>query len=206
LNFEKVYGSAMKTSRMFYTSMMLFWISFLALLALVVTYAPQGGVELAGLTLFVDTGLVDAAMTAMDGIGLSLLAQSVIFGVLGGFNVASAGLLLFAMMFCVLGEEREQREARPLAEGAAACSAAAAALTVAVSFAGGQAGALMVLQLTALGGLLLTVTSLAQSAIVPADTTVGDVAALDDVIADHAASHAAFSAQLASFSRRESVS
>ncbi|MCY0094667.1 hypothetical protein [Hoeflea ulvae] len=196
----------MKTSRLFYTSMMLFWIGFLALLALVVTYAPQGGVELAGLTLFADTGLVGAAMAAMDAIGLSLTAQSVVFGLLGGFNVASAGLLLFAMMFCVFGEEREQREARPLAEGAATCSAAAAALLVAVSFAGGHAGALMVLQLIGFGGLLLTVLSLAQAMIVPDESRLGDISALDDVIADHAANHAAFSAQLASFSRREPIS
>lgn len=196
----------MMTSRLFHASMMLFWISFLSLLALVVTYAPQGGVELAGLRLFADASLVEAAMAAMDGIGLSLMAQSVVFGLLGGFNLAAAGLVVFAMMFCLLGEEREQGEARPLAEGAAACTAAAAALTVAVSFAGGRAGALMVLELTALGGLVLTVMSLAQSKIVPAESNSGTISELDDVIAGHAASHAAFSAQLASMSRRESVS
>lgn len=196
----------MMTSRLFHASMMLFWISFLSLLALVVTYAPQGGVELAGLRLFAHAGLVESAIAAMDGIGLSVTAQSVVFGLLGGFNLASAGLILFAMMFCVLGEEREQREARPLAEGAAACAAAAALLTVAVSFAGGRAGALMLLELAALGGLVLTVMALAQSKIVPAEAKTGDIVELDDVIANHAASHAAFSAQLASMSRRESVS
>jgi len=196
----------MMTSRLFHASMMLFWISFLSLLALVVTYAPQGGVELAGLRLFADPSLVEAAMTAMDGIGLSLMTQGVVFGLLGGFNLAAAGLVVFAMMFCVLGEEREQREARPLAEAAAACAAAAAALTVAVSFAGGRAGALMVLELVALGGLVLTVMTLAQSKIVPADAKAGKIPELDDVIADHAAGHAAFSARLASMSRRESIS
>jgi len=194
----------MISSRLFFASMMLFWISFLSLLALVVIYAPQGGVELAGLTLFANTGLIDATTAAMQGIGFSLIAQSVVFGLLGGLNVAAAGLVLFAMMFYVLGQEREQREALPLAEGAAACTAAAAALTVAVTFAGGQTGALMVLELVALGGLLLTVMSLTQSAIEPGDAeSEGEgIKELDDVIADHAANHAAFSAQLASLSRR----
>lgn len=199
-------GSVMISSRLYYASMMLFWVCYLSLLALVVTYAPQGGIDLAGLTLFSGAGLIDTAVAAMQTIGLSPLGQSVFFGVLGGLSFASAGLMLFAMMFFVFGQEREQREARPLAQGAVACTAIAAMLTTAVFFAGGQTGALMLLELGALGGLFLTVMSLAQSRVEPdeiADTGVGE---LDEVIADHAANHAAFSAQLASFSRRGSLS
>lgn len=192
----------MISGRLFFTAIMLFWISFLALLALVVTYAPHGGVELAGLTLFAGTGLVDAAIAAMKAIGFTPLTRSIVFGIIGGFNIASAGLTLFAMMFSVLGEEPEQREARPLAEGAAACAAAAAALIVAVSFVGGEAGALLVLQMVALGGLLLTVTSFVQTSIDTGDVADDGLDTLGGVIADHAANHAAFSAQLASLSRR----
>ena len=193
----------MISSRLFFASIMLFWISFLSLLALVVTYAPQGGVELAGLTLFAGTGLVETAIAAMKQIGFSHVTQSIVFGAIGGFNVASAGLALFAMMFCVLGEEAEQREARPLAEGAAACTAAAAFIIVAISFAGGQAGPLLLLQLAALGGLLLTVGSVGHVPAEREDADGVDAGVLQDVIADHAANHAAFSAQLASMSRRE---
>jgi hypothetical protein len=196
----------MISSRLYYASMMLFWVCYLSLLALVVTYAPQGGIGLAGLTLFADAGLVDTAITAMQSIGLSPLGQSVVFGLLGGFSVASAGLLLFAMMFYVFGEEREQREARPLAQGAVACTALAAMLTTVVFFAGGQAGALLALEFGALGGLFLTVMSLSQSRIEPDEAIDAGVGELDQVIADHAANHAAFSAQLASLTRHGSRS
>jgi len=195
----------MLSSRLFFTAIMLFWISFLSLLALMITYAPQGGVELAGLTLFAGIGLVDAAIGAMESIGFSPLARSVIFGIMAGFNIASAGLALFAMMFSVLGEELEQREARPLAEGAAACAAASAGVIMAVSLAGGEAGSLLVLQFAALGGLLLTVMSVTPPAGETGGATDEGVTALDDVIADHAASHAAFSAQLASMTRRGAI-
>ncbi|MEM5473221.1 hypothetical protein WNZ14_15940 [Hoeflea sp. AS60] len=191
----------MISSRLYYASMMLFWVCYLSLLALVVTYAPQGGVSLAGLTLFADAGLVDTAVAAMHSIGLSPVGQSVVFGLLGGFSAGSAGLLLFAMIFYVFGQEREQHEARPLAQGAVACTALAAMLTTLVFFAGGQAGALLALEFGALGGLFLTVMSLGQSRIEPdvvADMGAGE---LEQVIADHAANHAAFSAQMASLSR-----
>lgn len=196
----------MISSRLYYASMMLFWVCYLSLLALVVTYAPQGGINVTGLTLFADAGLIDTAIAAMQAIGLSQLGQSVFFGVLGGFSFASAGLMLFAMMFFVFGQKREQREARPLAEGAVACTAIAAMLTTAVFFAGGQTGALMLLELGALGGLFLTVMSLAQSPIEPDEVTYEGAGELDQVIADHATNHAAFSAQLASLSRRGSLS
>ena len=196
----------MISSRLYYASMMLFWVCYLSLLALVVTYVPQGGISLAGLSLFADSGLVDTAIVAMQAIGLSPLGQSVVFGLLGGFSAASAGLLLFATMFYVFGEEREQREARPLAQGAVACTAGGSMLTAVVFLAGGQAGALLALEFGALGGLFLTVMSLAQSRIEPDEVTDEEVGALDQVIADHAANHAAFSAQLASFSRRGSLS
>jgi len=196
----------MISSRLYYASMMLFWVCYLSLLALVVTYVPQGGIGFAGLTLFADSGLVDTAIVAMQTIGLSPLGQSVVFGLLGGFSAASAGLLLFAMMFYVFGEEREQREARPLAQGAVACTAGGSMLTAAIFLAGGQAGALLALEFGALGGLFLTVMSLAQSRIEPDEITDEEVGALDQVIADHAANHAAFSAQLASLSRRGSLS
>lgn len=195
-------GPVMISSRLYYASMMLFWVCYLALLALVVTYAPQGGVGLAGLTLFADTGLVDSAIAAMQAIGMAPIGQSVVFGLLGGFSAASAGLLLFAMMFYVFGEEREQREARPLAQGAVACTAAASMLSTVVFFAGGQAGTLLALEFGALGGLFLTVMSLSQMRIEPDETGDAAVAELDRVIADHAANHAAYSAQLASLNRQ----
>jgi hypothetical protein len=191
----------MISNRLYYVSMMLFWVCYLSLLALVVTYAPQGGMELAGLALFAGSGLVEAAMAAMTSIGLSQVAQSVVFGFLGGCSLASAGLILFAVMFCVFGQEREQREARPLAEGAVVCTAIAAVVTTAVSFAGGQAGALLVLEYGALGGLVLTLMSLAQSPIHADQADNDTIMELDQVIADHAANHAAYSAQLASLAR-----
>jgi hypothetical protein len=192
----------MISSRLYYASMMLFWVCYLTLLALVVIYAPQGGVALAGFTLFSDTGLIATALEAMQAIGLSAFGQSVVFGLLGGFSAASAGLLLFAMMFYVFGEEREQREARPLAQGAVACTALAAMLATMIFFAGGEAGALLGLEFGALGGLFLTVMSLGQSRIEPDTVTGSDSIELDAVIAEHAANHAAFSAQLASLSRQ----
>jgi hypothetical protein len=192
----------MISSRLYYASMMLFWVCYLTLLALVVIYAPQGGVALAGFTLFSDTGLITTALEAMQAIGLSAFGQSVVFGLLGGFSAASAGLLLFAMMFYVFGEEREQREARPLAQGAVACTALAAMLATVIFFAGGEAGALLGLEFGALGGLFLTVMSLGQSRIEPDTVTGSDSIELDTVIAEHAANHAAFSAQLASLSRQ----
>lgn len=192
----------MISSRLYYASMMLFWVCYLSLLALVVIYAPQGGVSLAGYTLFADTGLIATALEAMQAIGLSPFGQSVVFGLLGGFSAASAGLLMFAMMFYVFGEEREQREARPLAQGAVACTALAAMLATVIFFAGGEAGALLGLEFGALGGLFLTVMSLGQSRIEPDAVTENDSIELDAVIAEHAANHAAFSAQLASLSRQ----
>lgn len=192
----------MISSRLYYASMMLFWVCYLSLLALVVIYAPQGGVALAGFKLFADTGLIATALEAMQAIGLSAFGQSVVFGLLGGFSAASAGLLMFAMMFYVFGEEREQREARPLAQGAVACTALAAMLATVIFFAGGEAGALLALEFGALGGLFLTVMSLDQSRIEPDAVTENDSIELDAVIAEHAANHAAFSAQLASLSRQ----
>jgi hypothetical protein len=139
----------------------------------------------------------------MQAIGLSAFGQSVVFGLLGGFSAASAGLLLFAMMFYVFGEEREQREARPLAQGAVACTALAAMLATVIFFAGGEAGALLGLEFGALGGLFLTVMSLGQSLIEPDKVAeMRESSELDAVIAEHAANHAAFSAQLASLSRQ----
>jgi hypothetical protein len=192
----------MISSRLYYASMMLFWVCYLTLLALVVIYAPQGGVALAGFTLFSDTGLIATALEAMQAIGLSAFGQSVVFGLLGGFSAASAGLLLFAMMFYVFGEEREQREARPLAQGAVACTALAAMLATVIFFAGGEAGALLGLEFGALGGLFLTVMSLGQSRIEPDKVAEIESSELDAVIAEHAANHAAFSAQLASLTRQ----
>ena len=199
-------GPVMISNRLYYASMMLFWVCYLSLLAMVVAYAPQGGISVAGLTLFSDAGLVEAAMVAMQSIGLSPVAQSVVFGLLGGFSAASAGLLLFSMMFYVFGEERVQLESRPLAQGAVACTALGAMLTAVVFFAGGQAGALLALEFGALGGLFLTVMSLGQSQIEPDRETGEEGSELEQVIADHAANHAAFSAQLASLSRHGSRS
>jgi hypothetical protein len=199
-------GPVMISSRLYYASMMLFWVCYLSLLAMVVAYAPQGGISLAGLTLFNDSGLVETAIVAMNAIGLSPVSQSVVFGLLGGLSAASAGLLLFSGLFYVFGEEREQREARPLAHGAVACTAAAAVLTTLVFLAGGQTGALLALELGALGGLFLTVTALTQAGVEPDAVSSEEGDTLNQVIADHAANHAAFSAQLASLSRHGSRS
>jgi hypothetical protein len=191
----------MLSSRLHYASMMLFWVGFLLLLAMVVAYAPSGGLSIAGLTLFNNAGLVESALIAMQAIGLSSQGQGIVFGLLGALSTASAGLLLFSMIFYVFGQEREQREARPLAQGAVACMAAAALLTALVSLAGGEAGVLLALEFGALGGLFLTVSAISQLPVEPDETIDEDDATLDRVIADHAANHAAFSAQLASFSR-----
>lgn len=199
-------GPVMISNRLYYASMMLFWVCYLSLLAMVVAYAPQGGLSVAGLSLFRDAGLVETAVIAMQSIGLSPVAQSVVFGLLGGFSAASAGLLLFSMMFYVFGEEREQRESRALAQGAVACAALGAILTAIVFLAGGQAGALLALEFGALAGLFLTVMSLGQFEIEPDRECVEEGGELEQVIADHAANHAAFSAQLASFSRHGSRS
>jgi hypothetical protein len=65
----------------------------------------------------------------MQAIGLSAYAQSVVLRPSRRFQSwPAAGLLLFAMMFYVFGEEAEQREARPLAQGAVWCTALAAML------------------------------------------------------------------------------
>ncbi|EDQ34031.2 hypothetical protein HPDFL43_06240 [Hoeflea phototrophica DFL-43] len=193
----------MKPSRLFYASMMTFWMVFLSMLALVYTYTPQGGLQLAGLVLFANTGLIEPALVAMTAIGFSATTQSVLLGLLGGFNLGAAGLVLFSMLFCVFGQEAEQRDARPLAEGAAACVAAAGAGAAIIAFAGGEAGVLVLLQLLALGGVALIAMAVGRSEVV--DTPSRDEAAvgIDDVIADHAATHAAFSAQIAALSRRE---
>jgi hypothetical protein len=183
--------------------MMTFWMVFLSMLALVYTYTPQGGLQLAGLVLFANTGLIEPALVAMTAIGFSATTQSVLLGLLGGFNLGAAGLVLFSMLFCVFGQEAEQRDARPLAEGAAACVAAAGAGAAIIAFAGGEAGVLVLLQLLALGGVALIAMAVGRSEVV--DTPSRDEAAvgIDDVIADHAATHAAFSAQIAALSRRE---
>lgn len=196
-------GFPMKPSRLFCASMMTFWMVFLSMLALVFTHAPQGGAELAGLVLFAGPGLIEPILAAMNAIGLSATTQSVMLGLLGGFNLGAAGLILFSMLFSVFGEEAEQRDARPLADGAAACVSAAGAGVVVIAFAGGVVGTIVFLQLLALGGAALMVLALARPDAV--DATTGDKASdgIDDVIAGHAATHAAFSAQIASLSRRE---
>lgn len=191
-------------SRFFYAAMMGFWIFVLVLMALVTSYAPKGGVELAGLTLFSTSSMTEGFGTAMTAMGISVTGQGVLFGIVGGLNVAAAGLTLFAMLFCVLGQEIEQDEARPLAEGAAVCTAGAAAVTVFVGLGGGQAGALMAVEIAALCGLVLTVLSLAHRVVeLDQSSTSTEAETLDRAIAEHAANHAAFSAQLASLSRRE---
>ena len=192
----------MLSSRLHYASMMLFWVCYLSMLALVVTYTPQGGISVAGLALFAHSGLTVTAIAAMQAIGLEPMGQGVVFGLLGGLSAASAGLLLFSMMFYAFGQEREQQEARPLAQGAVACTALAAMLTTAIFFAGGQTGALLALEIGALGGLFLTVMSLGELQVEPDEPAGESVTDLDRVIAEHAANHAAFSAQLASLSRR----
>lgn len=193
----------MKPSRLFYAVMMTFWMVFLAMLAMVLTYAPQGGVSVAGLNLFAGTALVEGQVTAMATIGLSDTARSVVFGLLGGLNFGAAGLVLFAMLFCVFGEEDEQRDARPLSEGAAGCAAVASAVTIVIGLAGGQIGQLLFLQLLALAGLVLVALAVSQAESVEASKKHDATAELDDVIANHAAANAAFSARLANLTRRE---
>lgn len=193
----------MKPSRPFYAVMMTFWMVFLAMLAMVFTYAPQGGVSMAGLHLFAGASLVDAQLTAMAAIGFSEMAESVVFGLLGGLHFGAAGLLLFAMLFCVFGEEDEQRDARPLSEGAAGCAAVSSAITIVIGLAGGQIGQLLFLQLLALAGLVLIALAVIKAESIETSNKADDVAQLDDVIANHAAANAAFSARLANLTRRE---
>lgn len=193
----------MKPSRPFYAVMMTFWMVFLAMLALVFTYAPQGGVSVAGLNLFAGATLVNGQVTAMAAIGLSDTARSVVFGLLGGLNFGAAGLVLFSMLFCVFGEEDEQRDARPLSEGAAGCATVASAVTVVIGLAGGQIGELLFLQLLALAGLVLIALAVAQAEGTEVSNQADPSHDLDDVIANHAAANAAFSARLANLTRRE---
>lgn len=193
-------------TRLFYTSMMLFWITCLAGLSLVSTYAPRGGIDVAGLTLFADREMIAGFASAMDMIGLSATQQIILFGAASTLNLAAAGLLLFSMMFFAFGQEREQREARALAEGAAVCVAAAAAMIVLISMAGGRSGPLLAFELAAIAGLLLTVRTVSYATVFPEAFHDGEEATRDDIdtlIARQAASHAMFSAQLASLSRRE---
>jgi hypothetical protein len=180
--------------------MMTFWICYLSMLALVVTYAPQGGLQLAGLVLFADHR---PDRSASDGD-----ARHRAFGN-GAKRGASAFLavsilvrpacMLFAMLFYVFGEEAEQREARPLAKAPRLHVALAAVrLSVMIAFAGGEAGAMLGLAVGALGGLALMVMALGQPDAFDARRRKGSDSIELDVIADHAATHAAFSAQIAS--------
>jgi hypothetical protein len=162
-------------------------------------------VDVAGLVLFAHSGLIDATLAAMNvPSGFPERRKAWCFGLLGGLNLGAAGLVVFATLFFACSARKpEQRDARPLAECAAGCVAAASALTVAIGFAGGQAGALMLLELTAFGGLVLIVFAIGSDSLVEARNPQEQMSQLDDVIADHAATHAAFSAQLATMSRRE---
>jgi hypothetical protein len=105
-----------------------------------------------------------------------------------------------------LARKREQREARPLAQGAVACTALAAMLATVIFFAGGEAGASWCwgLQLFgALGGLFADSHVTWPVAHRPDKVAEIESSELDrDVIAEHAANHAAFSAQLASLTRQ----
>ncbi|MEQ8479814.1 MAG: hypothetical protein RIC18_04080 [Hoeflea sp.] len=193
----------MKPSRLFYAVMMTFWMVFLTMLAMVFTYAPQGGVSVAGLHLFAGAALVEGQVTAMAAIGLSDTARSVVLGLLGGLYFGAAGLTLFSMLFCVFGEEDEQRDARPLSEGAAGCAALAGAVTILVGLAGGRIGELLFLQLLAMAGLVLIVLAVAQTEGAEISEKSDAARDLDDVIANHAAANAAFSARLANLTRRE---
>lgn len=190
----------MTSSRLFTAAMMLFWIATLALISLVCTWAPRGGTVIFGMNLFAGTAVIDSLREAMAGIGLSARGAHLAFALIAAANVASAGLLIFATMFLLLGQEQEQREARPMVEGAATVSAFTALVVMALSLAGGQGGALMALQLAVLAGLLVTLHSLAE---VPVVADPEPEPELENIISRHAESHAAFSAQLASISRRE---
>lgn len=189
----------MTFSRLYTAAMMLFWIATLALIALVCTWAPRGGIVFYGMKLFAGTDVIDGLRQAMAAIGLSPSSVHFAFAMIAAANVSAAGLLIFATMFLLLGQEQEQREARPLVEGATAVSAFAALVVMVLSLVGGQPGSLMALQLAVLGGLLVTVRSLAD---VPIIADAEPEPELDNIISRHAENHAAFSAQLASITRR----
>ncbi|WP_420409085.1 hypothetical protein [Hoeflea sp.] len=193
----------MNPSRHLYAVMMTFWMVLLVMLAMVFTYAPQGGVSVLGLNVFAHSALVDSHMTAMAAIGLSDTVRSVVFGLLGGLHFGAAGLLLFAMLFFVFGEEDEQRDAGPLSDGAAGCTVLAGAVTIVIGLAGGQAGGLLFLQLLAIAGVVLTALFVTRAKSSETEGQPDAARDLDDVIADHAAANAAFSARLANLSRRE---
>ena len=197
----------MSVTRLFHAAMMLFWVCCLAALSLACTYAPRGGLELAGLSLFAGNDMIVEFAAAMTAIGLSVEIQVLIFALVSALNLAGAGLVLFSMMFFVFGQEREQVEARPLIEGATICVAAIAALIIVLSIAGNNPGPLMAMELSAMAGLLLTLRTIAVVPLAPdpgKDEPVRED--LDELIARQAASHAIFSAQLATLSRRETKS
>ena len=190
----------MTSSRLFTAAMMLFWIATLALIALVCTWTPRGGIVISGMNLFAGTAVIDSLREAMAGIGLSARGVHLAFALIAAANVAAGGLLIFATMFLLLGREQEQREARPMVEGAAAVSAFTAFVVMALGLAGGQGGALMALQLVVLAGLLVTLRSLAE---LPVIIDAEPDPEVETIISRHAGRQAAFSAQLASISRRE---
>ena len=187
---------------------MLFWVACLSALSLVCTYAPRGGVELAGIALFSGDGMIADLSLAMAGMGLSVEFQVIVFAIVSALNLAGAGLALFSMMFFVFGQEQEQIEARPLLEGASICAAVAASFVVFFSIAGNKAGPLLAMELACMAGLLLTVRTITVVGVEaghepdpgPEEPTRDEI---DLLIARQAASHAAFTAQLANISRRE---
>ena len=191
----------MPSSRLFHAVMLMFWVGFLVLMALVFVYVPRGGTSLGGLVLFAHSGLTGSTSLAMMTMGIDQASQIAFYGFLAAANLAAAGLLLFAMLFFVFGELDEQHEARPMAEGAAAISAIAAFLVVCVSLAGGQAGSLLFLSLVVSSGLMLSVRTLVPMVRQPEPDAI-EAAELDELVNRHAASHAAFSARLASISRK----
>ncbi|PWW04268.1 hypothetical protein DFR52_101963 [Hoeflea marina] len=192
----------MTSSRLFTAAMMLFWIATSALIALMCTWAPRGGMSLFGLSAFAGSPVIESFDAALVAIGLSARGAHFVYTLIAATNVIAAGLLIFAMMFMLLGLEQEQREARPMVEGAAAASALTALVVMAISLAGGHAGPLMALQLVVLAGHLATLRSLADVPLVTDASRAAD-AELADIVARHAESHAAFSAQTASISRSE---
>ena len=146
---------------------------------------------------------------AMESIGFSPLARSVIFRNHGGLQYLPRRDWRFCHdVFRPRRRNWNSVKQRPLAEGAAACAAVLCwrdRLAV-LSLAGGEGGALLGATVRGMGGLLLTVMSVN-------GPRRRDGGATDErrhgrltmLIADHAASHAAFSAQLASMTRRGAI-
>lgn len=122
----------------------LFLIIVLAVLAAMSVTEPMGLMApftFAGLTLFADTSMVDGFSSALTALGAGPAGVSFWSGLVAIFDMAAAGLLLFAILFWFFGEEEERFQAGQLATGAAISCLVATMVITLPSLAAGIVGA-----------------------------------------------------------------